>query len=69
MSINFMRNSDFEAPPLHWSIVSIVGAIATTIALIVGLEFSIKYLRPDVQTGADNVNQSESYSKGLQGAE
>ena len=64
-----MRKSDFEAPPLHWSIVSIVSAIATAAALIVGLEFSIKYLRSGLQTGADSVNQSESHSKRLQGAE
>ena len=64
-----MRKSDFEAPPLHWSIVSIVSALATAAALIVGLELSIKYFRPDVQAGADNVNQSESHSKRLQGAE
>ena len=64
-----MQNSDFEAPPLHWSIMSIIGAIATAVALIVGLEFSIKYLRSGLQAGADNVNQSESHSKRLQGAE
>ena len=64
-----MHNSDFEAPPLHWSIVSIVGAIATAAALIVGLEFGIKYLRSDLQTGADNVNPSESHSTRLQEAE
>ena len=64
-----MNNSDFEAPPLHWSIVSIVGAIATAAVLIVGLEFSIKYFRPDLQTSTENVNQSESHSKRSQGAE
>ena len=33
-----MNNSDFEGPPLYWSVLSVVGAIATVIALIFALE-------------------------------
>jgi len=33
-----MNNSDFEGPPLHWSVLSVVGAIATVITLIFALE-------------------------------
>ena len=35
-----MNNSDFEGPPFGWSVLSIVGGLATAIALILGLEFS-----------------------------
>lgn len=40
-----MQNSDFEGPPLSWSVISIVGAIATAVLLIIGLEMSAKRFR------------------------
>ncbi|MEL6491082.1 MAG: hypothetical protein AAFV85_16770 [Cyanobacteria bacterium J06634_6] len=41
-----MQNSDFEGPPLHWSLVSIVGGISTAVLLIAGLELSAERFVP-----------------------
>ena len=43
-----MNNSDFEAPPLGWSLVSIVGGLITAIALIIGAELSADRIRAHV---------------------
>lgn len=41
-----MQNSDFEGPPIHWSLLSIVGGIATAASLIVGLELGVRWFDP-----------------------
>lgn len=41
-----MQNSDFEGPPLHWSLLSIVGGIATSAFLIIGLELGNRRFDP-----------------------
>lgn len=46
-----MNNSDFESPPLHWSVLSVVGAIATVITLIFALEIA-----------ADRLDTSPTYT-------
>lgn len=40
-----MHNGDFEGPPAHWLVLSIVGAIATAITLIITLEFAANEFR------------------------
>ncbi|MFK8183360.1 MAG: hypothetical protein AB8B99_08290 [Phormidesmis sp.] len=40
-----MHSSDFEAPPLRWSLLSIVGGVVTAIALIIGVEISAARFR------------------------
>ena len=52
-----MHKSDFEAPPLGWSLMSIIGGIFTAIALIVGIEMGANRLRP---TAAESVPNPSS---------
>jgi hypothetical protein len=40
-----MRKGDFEGPSMGCSILSLVGGLATAIALILGLELSAKKLQ------------------------
>jgi hypothetical protein len=40
-----MRRGDFEGPSMRYSILSLVGGLATAIALILGLELSAKQLQ------------------------
>lgn len=43
-----VNNSDFKGPPFGWSLLSIIGGLATAIALIAGLELSADSLRDRV---------------------
>lgn len=40
-----MHRSDFEGPPFHWSLMSILGGIATASVLIAGLEIAVQHQR------------------------
>ena len=42
-------NSDFEAPPRGWSIVSIFGGFLTALLIILGMEYGLSRLRDEVQ--------------------
>ena len=44
-------NSDFEAPPKGWSIVSIFGGFLTALLIIVGMEHGVNRLRDEAQAG------------------
>ena len=42
-----IQDSDFEGPPIHWSVISIIGAVVTATTLIVSLEAFADKLYPD----------------------
>ena len=57
-----MQNSDFEGPPLSWSVISIVGGIATAAFLIVGLELGAERFAPMRAEFVEKTTQVRSQS-------
>lgn len=58
-----MNNSDFEGPPLGWSLFSIVGGLMTATALIVGLELSADRLRAHIYGSVEATPASNTATK------
>lgn len=55
-----MHNNDFEAPPLQWSILSVLGGITTAILIIWGLEVSVDRLHSVPDHSAQSADPIES---------
>lgn len=57
-----MRDSDFEGPTFYWSMMSIIGAIATAALLIIGLEMGATRIK---LTRSNSLKSSQVSSQGM----